>query len=120
MEKAKDEYDHIMMEEVKCVHLGLRNGTKRWLKLTVTLLSNSFRNFFKDHWPFVFSPLSQMRQVAEDGSPIRGRMLYDANAWSPSLKELYASKMNVSLLDWIKDRYAEADLFSDETLSLLP
>ena len=50
-------------------------------------------------------------EVAEKGSPVRGRMLYDENAWSPAQKELYASKMDVSLLDWIKERYAEADFF---------
>ena len=59
-------------------------------------------------------------EVAEEGSPVRGRMLYDSNAWKASLKELYESKMDVPLMDWIKDRYGEADLFSDETLNILP
>ena len=59
-------------------------------------------------------------ETAEEGSPMRGRQLYDANAWNKDLKALYASKLDAPLKEWINERYAEANLFADEDVNILP
>jgi ubiquitin-activating enzyme E1 len=120
-EKAKDEYDHIMMEEVKCVPPGFTKWDKTIVEIDQGATLRQFLEIFSKTTGLTCSLLChRCAEVAEEGSPVRGRMLYDSNAWKASLKELYESKMDVPLMDWIKDRYGEADLFSDETLNILP
>lgn len=47
-----------------------------------------------------------MGEVDAKYKAVSGLMLYDRNAFTPTLKDLYASKMNtVSLVDWLTERY---------------
>merc|ERR1712072_597936 len=120
-EQAKDEYDPIMMEEVKCLPAGFTKWDKTEVAIDQGTTLKQFLEIFKKQTGLTCSLLlHSCAETAEEGSKIRGRMLYDSNAWQQKTKELFASKMETPLIDWIKERYAEAELFANPNLRLLP
>merc|ERR1712178_251990 len=119
--QAKDEYDPIMMEEVKCLPAGFTKWDKTEAAIDQGTTLKQFLEIFKKQTGLTCSLLlHSCAETAEEGSKIRGRMLYDSNAWQQKTKELFASKMETPLIDWIKERYAEAELFANPNLRLLP
>eukprot|EP00944_MAST-04C_sp_MAST-4C-sp1_P014587 g14587.t1 len=120
-DKAKDDYDPIMMEEVKCKPPGFTKWDKTEVEIDINTTLGQFLELFKKQTGLNCDLLlHSCAETAEEGSPVRGRMLYDANAWQQKAKELYASKKDTPLIDWIKDRYADAELFSNPNLRVLP
>merc|ERR1711990_1006553 len=120
-DQAKDEYDPIMMEEVKCLPAGFTKWDKTEVAIDQGTTLKQFLEIFKKQTGLTCSLLlHSCAETAEEGSKIRGRMLYDSNAWQQKTKELFASKMETPLIDWIKERYAEAELFANPNLRLLP
>ncbi|CAM9422602.1 unnamed protein product, partial [Phaeothamnion confervicola] len=104
-EKAKDEYDPINMAEVCCIPPGFTKWDRTVIdrgELTLAQFLAAFKEATGLNCTLLFHAVSEI-----DG-PQRGMMLYDAEAWNPKLKALYASKADMPLREWVAERYAEA------------
>jgi len=102
-EKAKDEYDHINMAETKCRPPGFT----KWDKTIIdsgNLTLRGFLDAFKEKTGLTCTLL--LHGVGELDGPQKGLMLYDTMAWKAELKELYQSKLDTNLVQWVKERYA--------------
>mmetsp|Transcript_25362 Transcript_25362/g.33102 ORF Transcript_25362/g.33102 Transcript_25362/m.33102 type:complete len:1104 (+) Transcript_25362:37-3348(+) len=103
--KAKDEYDPINMAETKCQPPGFTKWDKTFIdKGDLTL--KQFLDAFKEVTGLNCTLL--LHGVGEIEGPQKGLMLYDSMAWKAELKALYESKMDTSLVEWVKERYADS------------
>ncbi|CAM9728043.1 unnamed protein product [Scytosiphon promiscuus] len=104
-EKAKDEFDPIALEEVKCIPPGFTKWDRTWIdKGDLTL--NQFLAAFKESTGLTVSLV--FHSVSEIDGPQKGRMLYDSQPWSAKLKELYASAMDKPMTEWVQERYKDS------------
>ncbi|CAM9241253.1 unnamed protein product [Chrysoparadoxa australica] len=104
-EKAKDEYDPINMAEVKCIPTGFTKWDRTVINkgdLTMRQFLEAFKEVTGLNCTLLFHGVSEI-----DG-PQRGLMLYDAEAWNPKLKAVYAAQMDSNLRSWVAERYANA------------
>ncbi|CAM9696526.1 unnamed protein product [Ascophyllum nodosum] len=104
-EKAKDEFDPIALEEVKCVPSGFTKWDRTWIDRG-NLTLGEFLEAFKDVTGLNCSLL--FHHVSEIDGPQKGRMLYDSEPWNQKLKDLYANAMGKNLTDWVQERFKDA------------
>lgn len=109
-EKAKDEYDVIEMSEVKCKPPGFTKWDATKIVAPIDTTMEAFLDLFQTQTglqcDLLFHQAAEMGEVDAKYKAVSGLMLYDRNAFTPTLKDLYASKMNtVSLVDWLTERY---------------
>merc|ERR1711968_370314 len=105
--KEKDEYDVVMMEDVKCRPTGFTKWDQTVVEISPSATLEDFLAAFKGATDGLKCTQIYHKCNGEEGSPVSGRFIYESAAWKASLKELYASKMNVPLLSWMKERYGE-------------
>jgi hypothetical protein len=100
--KAKDEYDVVMMTEVKCKPPGFTKWDTTVIEvLTITTLGE-FLDLFKRQTELNCDLL--FHGIAELGGEVSGLMLYDRNAFGKA-KQVYADHMDTPLCEWIYERY---------------
>jgi ubiquitin-activating enzyme E1 len=106
--KAEPGYDHVEMCEV----LTYPEDFTKWDKIKVgggnQLTLGEFMEAFKAETGLTVTFMSH--SVSDMEGPQQGKLLYEANSWSPELKELYASKMNSNLLEYVQERYEGAPI----------
>ena len=120
-EKAKDEYDVVMMEDTICKPPGFTKWDKTVVEIEQTATMRQFLEAITKTTELTCTFLQHTcAETAEEGSPMRGRQLYDSNAWNKDLKALYTSKLDAPLKEWINELYAEANLFADQDVKVLP
>jgi ubiquitin-activating enzyme E1 len=118
-QKAKDEYDPVMMEEVKTFPPEFT----KWNKIVIDkgkLTVQGFMDAFQAETGLTVTLL--FHKVAElfDGSSkpptnpkyqsVSGLFLYDKEAWKPELTKLYEEKKGADLQTWVQERYEVDDI----------
>lgn len=104
--KTKDEYDPIEMAEVKCKPTGFTKWDKTVVNITEADTLKQFLAKFKEVTGLNCTLICHAVSSVPD-TPQSGKFLYDKTAWKPAQKELFASKMDVPFLDWIRECYGE-------------
>lgn len=105
--RAKDEHDPIMMTDVKCYP----EGFTKWDKIVIArgrLTMQQFIDAFKEQTGLNITVL--YHQAAELEGPQKGRSLYESWTHKKELRELYNTKLEADLLDWIEERYQGAPI----------
>jgi len=103
--RAKEEHDPIMMTVVKCYP----EGFTKWDKIVVNrgrLTMQQFLDAFKEQTGLNITVL--YHSAAEMEGPQKGKSLYESWTHKKELRELYESKLEADLLDWIQERYQGA------------
>mmetsp|Transcript_6734 Transcript_6734/g.11868 ORF Transcript_6734/g.11868 Transcript_6734/m.11868 type:complete len:1134 (+) Transcript_6734:262-3663(+) len=107
-ERAKDEYDPVMLETVKCRPEGFTIWDKTKIK-EGSLTLQEFLNAFKAETGLNCSTLNH-ESANREGSNGHGKFIYEENAWKKELKELYNERLNVKLEDIIDELYGDEAL----------
>jgi ubiquitin-activating enzyme E1 len=106
--KAEPGYDHVEMCEV----LTYPEDFTKWDKIKIgggnQLTLGEFMEAFKAETGLNVTFMSH--SVSDMEGPQKGKLLYEAYAWSPEVKELYASKMSSNLLEYVQERYEGAPI----------
>jgi len=103
-EKSKDEYDPIEMAEIKC----RPSGFTKWDKTVIhrgDLTLREFLNVFNEQTSLNVTVL--LHSSANHEGPQKGKFLYESLPWRKDLKELYDSKLDTRLRDWIAELYPD-------------
>ena len=105
--KEKDEYDVVLMEEVKCRPPKFTKWDQTVIKIPREATLNDFLQEFHKATDGLTCSQLYHKCNGQQGSPVSGMFLYEEKSWKASLSELYASKKDAPLLAWMKERYGE-------------
>ena len=90
-EKAKDEYDPIEMAEVKCQPPEFTKWDKTVINagaLTMQQFLDKFKEVTGLNITLLFHAIAEL-----EGTPVRGKMLYERDCYIPKNAAIYAEKM---------------------------
>lgn len=105
--QAKEEHDPIMMTDVKCYP----EKFTKWDKIVIArgkLSMQQFLDAFKEQTGLNVTVLYHI--AAELEGPQKGKSLYESWTHKKELRELYETKLESDLLDWIEERYQGAPI----------
>jgi ubiquitin-activating enzyme E1 len=104
-EKAKDEYDHVEMSEVKCRPPGFTKWDKtdiRKGKLTLKGFLDAFHTATGLHCVALFHASAN-----REGAQGHSKFLYEKNAWKKDLKQVYLDRLALPLEKLVYEVYGD-------------